>query len=116
MKWVYIEDIASFKDQEIEIRGWLYNKRSSGKIRFLLVRDGTGLIQTTLFDPEANKSLFDKFDKLTQESSLQIRGTVREDKRAPGGYELSITDIVSYGTPASLASFSETKRRPPNPG
>lgn len=93
MKWVYIEDIASFKDQEIEIRGWLYNKRSSGKIRFLLVRDGTGLLQTTLFDPEANKSLFDKFDKLTQESSLQIRGTVREDKRAPGGYELSITDI-----------------------
>ncbi len=93
MKWVYIEDIASFKDQEVEIRGWLYNKRSSGKIRFLLVRDGTGLIQGTLFDPEANKSLFEKFDELTQESSLKIRGTVREDKRAPGGYELTIKDI-----------------------
>ena len=93
MKWVYIEDIASFKDQEIEIRGWLYNKRSGGKIRFLLVRDGTGLIQGTLFDPEANKSLFEKFDKLTQESSLIVRGFVREDLRAPGGYELSITDI-----------------------
>jgi asparaginyl-tRNA synthetase len=93
MKWVYVEDIASFKDQEVEIRGWLYNKRSSGKIRFLLVRDGTGLIQGTLFDPEANKSLFDKFDELTQESSLLVRGTVREDKRAPGGYELSISDI-----------------------
>ncbi|MFC2167167.1 asparagine--tRNA ligase [Acidobacteriota bacterium] len=93
MKWVYIEDIASFKDQEVEIRGWLYNKRSSGKIRFLLVRDGTGLIQATLFDPVANKSLFDKFDELTQESSLLVRGTIREDKRAPGGFELSITDI-----------------------
>lgn len=93
MKWVYVEDIASFKDQEVEIRGWLYNKRSSGKIRFLLVRDGTGLIQGTLFDPEANKSLFDKFDELTQESSLLVRGSVREDKRAPGGYELSISDI-----------------------
>ncbi len=93
MKWVYIEDIASFKDQEVEIRGWLYNKRSSGKIRFLLVRDGTGLIQATLFDPGANKSLFDKFDELTQESSFKIRGFVREDKRAPSGYELNITDI-----------------------
>ncbi|MFC2161559.1 asparagine--tRNA ligase [Acidobacteriota bacterium] len=93
MKWVYIEDIASYKDQEIEIRGWLYNKRSSGKIRFLLIRDGTGLIQTTLFDPEKNKSLFDKSDELTQESSLHIRGIVREDKRAPSGFELSITDI-----------------------
>lgn len=93
MKWVYIEDIASFKDQEVEIRGWLYNKRSSGKIRFLLVRDGTGLIQATLFDPEVNTSLFDKFDKLTQESSLLVRGTVREDHRAPGGYELSVSDI-----------------------
>ena len=93
MKWVYIEDIASYKDQEVEIRGWLYNKRSSGKIRFLLIRDGTGLIQGTLFDPEANKSLFDKFDELTQESSLLVRGFVREDKRAPSGYELSISDI-----------------------
>ena len=93
MKWAYIEDIASFKDQEVEIRGWLYNKRSSGKIRFLLVRDGTGLIQATLFDPEVNTSLFDKFDKLTQESSLLVRGTVREDHRAPGGYELSVSDI-----------------------
>jgi len=93
MKWVYIEDIASYKDQEIEIRGWLYNKRSSGKIRFLLVRDGTGLLQATLFDPETNKALFDKFDELTQESSLHVRGIVREDKRAPNGFELSITDI-----------------------
>lgn len=93
MKWVYIEDIAGYKDQEVEIRGWLYNKRSSGKIRFLLVRDGTGLIQGTLYSTEKDQPLFETFDRLTQESSLIVRGRVREDKRAPGGYEIGITGL-----------------------
>lgn len=93
MKWVYIEDIAQFIGQEVEIRGWVYNKRSGGKIRFILVRDGTGLIQGTIFSPEKENPLFQEFDKLTQESSLILRGTVREEKRAPGRCELSINDI-----------------------
>lgn len=93
MKWVYIEDIAGFKDQEIEIRGWVYNKRSSGKIRFLLLRDGTGIVQATIYSPEKEHPLFDKFERLTQESSLLVRGVVREDKRAPGGYELAVSDF-----------------------
>jgi asparaginyl-tRNA synthetase len=93
MKWTYIEDISNFKDKEVEIRGWVFNKRSSGKIRFLLVRDGTGLIQGTIFSPKKDDPLFKKFDTLTQESSLIVRGQVREDKRAPGGFELTIKDI-----------------------
>lgn len=93
MKWIYVEDISAHKDQEVEIRGWLYNKRSSGKVRFLLIRDGTGILQATIFSPERNHPLFEKFDALTQESSLIIRGRVREDKRAPGGYELTIQEI-----------------------
>jgi asparaginyl-tRNA synthetase len=93
MKWVYIEDIADYKDQKVEIRGWLYNKRSGGKIRFLLIRDGTGLIQATIFSSEKTSSLFNKFDELTQESSLIIRGLVREEKRSPGGYEIAIEDL-----------------------
>jgi asparaginyl-tRNA synthetase len=93
MKWVYIENIADYKDQDIEIRGWLYNKRSSGKVRFLLIRDGTGIIQATIFSTEKESPLFKKFDELTQESSLIVWGHVREDKRAPGGFELSIQDI-----------------------
>lgn len=93
MKWVYIEDIAEHKDQEVEIRGWVYNKRSSGKIRFLIVRDGTGIIQGTLFSSEKDNPLFQMFDRLTQESSLILRGLVREDKRAASGFELSINDI-----------------------
>jgi len=93
MKWVYIEDIAPYKDQEVEVRGWVYNKRSSGKVRFILVRDGTGIIQTTIFGVEKSEPLFAKFDDLTQESSLIVRGKVREEKRAPGGYELSVREI-----------------------
>jgi asparaginyl-tRNA synthetase len=93
MKWIYIEDISEYKDQEVEIRGWLYNKRSGGKIRFLLIRDGTGVIQGTIFNPPEDSALFKQFDELTQESSLIIRGKVKEDKRAPGGYELEIKEI-----------------------
>lgn len=93
MKWVYIEDIANFKDQEVELRGWVYNKRSGGKIRFLLVRDGTGVIQGTIYSPDRDHPLFVKFDRLTQESSVIVRGVVREDKRAIGGFELGITDL-----------------------
>ena len=93
MKWVYIEDLKDYIGQDIEIRGWLFNKRSGGKIRFLLVRDGTGLIQGTIYSEDKDHPLFKKFDKLTQESSLIVRGKVKEDKRAPGGFELGIEEI-----------------------
>ena len=93
MKWVYIEDISQYNGQEVEIRGWVYNKRSSGKVRFLLVRDGTGIIQGTVFHPDKEFPLFKVFDDLTQESSVIVRGKVREDRRAPGGYELEISGI-----------------------
>ncbi len=59
MKWVYIEDISNYKDKDVEIRGWVYNKRSSGKVRFLLIRDGTGILQGTIFSPDLkNSALF----------------------------------------------------------
>jgi asparaginyl-tRNA synthetase len=93
MKWVYIEDIAKYLDGEIEVRGWVYNKRSSGKVRFLIVRDGTGLLQATAFSADPDAPLFRTFDSLTQESSIIVRGLVREDKRAPGGYELTLREI-----------------------
>lgn len=93
MKWVYIEDIAEYNDQKVELRGWVYNKRSSGKIRFLLIRDGTGIIQGTAFSPEKDNPLFLKINKLTQESSIVIRGLIKEDKRAPSGYEIDIEDL-----------------------
>jgi len=93
MKWVYIEDIADYKGQQVELRGWVYNKRSSGKVRFLLIRDGTGILQGTIFSEEKEHPLFQKFEALTQESSVIVRGKVSEDKRAPGGFELDIEEI-----------------------
>jgi asparaginyl-tRNA synthetase len=93
MKWVYIEDIGGFSGQSVEVRGWVYHKRSSGKVRFLLVRDGTGLLQTTVFSADKDHPLFQKFDQLTQESSVIVRGAVREEKRAPGGFEMSLEEL-----------------------
>ncbi len=93
MEWVYIEDIAGRYGQDVEVRGWVYHKRSSGKVRFLLVRDGTGLIQGTMVGADKDAPLFKTFDELTQESSIIVRGKVREEKRAAGGYELEIQDI-----------------------
>ncbi|MDW7760941.1 MAG: asparagine--tRNA ligase [Acidobacteriota bacterium] len=93
MKWVYIEDLAGAVDQDVEIRGWLYNKRSSGKVRFLVIRDGTGIVQATVFGREKDHPLFAAFDTLTQESSLIARGRVRAESRAPGGYEIALEEI-----------------------
>ncbi|MEW6455926.1 MAG: asparagine--tRNA ligase [Acidobacteriota bacterium] len=92
-KWVYIENIGEHLAEEITIKGWVYNKRSSGKIRFLLVRDGTGLIQCVVSRENKDDPIFETFDSLTQESSLIVTGKPREDKRAPGGYELEVSDI-----------------------
>ncbi len=94
MKWVYIEDLKEHVGEEVEVRGWVYNKRSSGRVRFLLVRDGTGIVQATAWSREKDNPLFRTFDALTQESSVIIRGKVKEDKRAPGGYEIELREIV----------------------
>ncbi|MHB1007265.1 MAG: asparagine--tRNA ligase [Chloroflexota bacterium] len=93
MPKIYIEDIAKYDGQEVTLHGWLYNKRSSGKIQFLLVRDGTGLIQCVLSRADVSPEAWAAGESLTQESSLAITGNVRADKRAPGGYELSATDL-----------------------
>jgi asparaginyl-tRNA synthetase len=77
----------------VHIHGWLHHKRSSGGVQFLLIRDGTGIIQSTLRKEKTDKKTFDKIDKLLIESAVEIKGTVKKDKRAPGGYELSIKDI-----------------------
>jgi asparaginyl-tRNA synthetase len=110
MAWVYIEDIGRHAGESVEIRGWVYNKRSSGKVRFLLVRDGTGIVQATIFSAEKDHPLFRQFDALTQESSVIVRGRVREEKRAPGGYELDIEDLetlqIAQDYPITLKEHS----------
>ncbi len=90
-----ISDILDGKliESEVEIKGWLVNKRSSGGVQFLIVRDGTGFIQATIHRDEVSDGVFKVADELTQESSVIIRGIVKEDKRAPGGYEIRVKDL-----------------------
>ncbi|MBC8204747.1 asparagine--tRNA ligase [bacterium] len=97
MKQTYIEDIASHDGEAVEIRGWLYNARSSGKLRFLLVRDGTGLIQAVAFKKDLPEEMFNLIDQLTQECSIIVRGSIHADQRAPGGYEMSLQYIEKVG-------------------
>jgi len=91
MEATRIADIAAKVGQEVLIQGWLYNRRESGAIQFLLIRDGSGLIQAVV--TKENESVFNRALSLTQESSLRALGTVREDKRAPTGYELKIKEL-----------------------
>ncbi|GBD94198.1 asparagine--tRNA ligase [bacterium BMS3Abin05] len=90
---VFVEDVGKFDGQVITLKGWLYNKRSSGKIWFLLLRDGTGVIQGVVSGNDVSPEVFDLYERLTQESSIIITGQVHGDKRAPGGYELWVKDV-----------------------
>ncbi len=98
VKSVRIEEIlkGKFTGKNVSIRGWIYNKRSSGSIIFLLIRDGTDVIQATVKKDRVDKEVFEIADKLTQESSVEVSGEVVEDKRAPGGYELKVDKIKVY--------------------
>lgn len=93
MEHVYINRIGEHVGEEVEIKGWLYNKRSSGKIQFLIIRDGTDMIQGVVVKSEVDPEVFEDAKSLTQESSIVVRGVVREEERAPSGYELSVTDL-----------------------
>jgi asparaginyl-tRNA synthetase len=90
---VWIEEIARYDGEEVLLKGWLYNKRSSGKLHFLQVRDGTGIIQGVMFKGDVSPDLFELADRISQESALQVRGTVRKDKRSSLGFELGVTDL-----------------------
>src|SRR5829696_4473308 len=87
-----INDLARHVGQEVTIKGWLYNLRSSGKILFPQLRDGTGVVQCVALKNSIPPEVWDALRGLGQESALSIRGAVREDSRAPGGYEI---DLVS---------------------
>lgn len=85
---VYISELKNYVGQEVELKGWVYNHRSSGKIKFLLLRDGTGLCQCVYFRGECDSEAFEGFGQVTQECSVRVTGVVREEPRSPGGYEL----------------------------
>lgn len=92
MDWVYVSEIGGHVGKAVMVKGWVSHLRSSGKVKFVVVRDGTGIIQCVVSGPDSGPAL-DRYDQLTQETSLVVTGTVREDRRAPGGYELLVSDL-----------------------
>jgi asparaginyl-tRNA synthetase len=93
----YIEDIARYEGQPVTLRGWLHNRRSSGKIHFLTVRDGTGFIQAVMSKAAVGEDTFKRADHLGQETAITVHGTARADTRAPGGYEIDVSGFEVVG-------------------
>ncbi len=94
---VYIEDIGRHEGDEVTIKGWLHNRRSSGKIHFLTLRDGTGFIQAVMSKATVGDEAFSTADHLSQETSAIVTGTARADTRAPGGYEIDVKSLQVVG-------------------
>jgi asparaginyl-tRNA synthetase len=92
-----ISHIGERTGQAATVRGWLYNRRSSGKIQFLIVRDGTGYLQAVIVRSEVDPAVWDTTEQATQECSLSVTGSIREEKRAPGGYEMTATQVAILG-------------------
>ena len=93
MTQTYIRDVSKHAGEEVTIKGWLYNQRSSGKLIFPQIRDGSGIIQGVVFKKNVPEEVWNDFAKLTQESSIIVTGRVRADERAPGGYELDVSAV-----------------------
>ncbi|MFZ5436452.1 MAG: asparagine--tRNA ligase [Bacillota bacterium] len=88
-----IAGIGKHVGEAVTVHGWVYNMRSSGKLHFVILRDGTGLLQCIISKNDVSGEVFSAASALTQESSVRVSGVVREDKRAPGGYEMHIYDL-----------------------
>ena len=93
----HIDEIARHDGGSVTIRGWLHNRRSSGKIHFLTVRDGSGFIQAVMSKATVGEDLFHQTDHLSQETAIVVEGIVRADTRAPGGYEVDVASLLVVG-------------------
>ena len=97
MAVVYISGLHAHVGETVTINGWVVTTRSSGKIAFVVVRDGTGYVQGVLSKKEVSESTWATFTSLTQEASVAVTGTVREEPRSPGGYELTVQSVNLLG-------------------
>jgi asparaginyl-tRNA synthetase len=93
MQKIYIKDLSQYVGQEVTLSGWLFNKRSGGKIKFLVLRDGSGYLQCVYFKGNVSEDVFNMADRIGQESSIEVTGKVKVESRAPGGFELDATDL-----------------------
>lgn len=99
MKWVYVEELKNHIGQQVELRGWVWNLRSSGKIHFLQFRDGTGFVQIIVERSTVPEDVFERAGKLRIESSVIVRGLVKEDSRSPYGVEILASDVIPVQIP-----------------
>ena len=97
MSTVRIQELPKHVGEKVVVNGWLYNKRSSGKLQFPIIRDGSGYLQCVVFKKEVDEATWKAAEDATQESTVRVTGTVREEPRAPGGVELGVEkfEIVS---------------------
>jgi len=94
MQKVFINKLKDHVGEEVTLHGWLFNKRSSGKIRFVILRDGTGYVQCVYFKGNVSDEIFEMADKIGQESSIIVTGKVKEDARQVGGVEIDATGLI----------------------
>ncbi|MEE9218787.1 MAG: asparagine--tRNA ligase [Acidobacteriota bacterium] len=90
---IALRDISRYEGRDVSVRGWLYHRRSAGKLEFLIVRDGSGYVQVVAFEKDLPPEVFETCRRLTQESSLIVSGPVRRDERSPWGYEIGLRDL-----------------------
>jgi len=93
MQKIYIKDLSQYVGQEVTLSGWLFNKRSGGKIKFLVLRDGSGYLQCVYFKGNVSEDVFNMADRIGQESSIEVTGKIKVEPRAPGGFELDATGL-----------------------
>ena len=98
MPYIYIKDIKKHENKVVTLKGWVYNWRSSGKIYFLQLRDGTGRIQAVVAKNEVSDKVFQLCKKISLETSVELKGGVRAEKRAPSGYEIDVEDLKIIGS------------------
>ena len=94
---IRIADLGAHAGQSVEVQGWVTHVRSSGKIAFVVIRDGSGIAQVVLVKSEVSTDIWERFGTLTQETCVRLIGLVREDKRSPGGYEIAASDLAVVG-------------------
>ncbi|MCX5763409.1 MAG: asparagine--tRNA ligase [Gemmatimonadetes bacterium] len=93
-----INELGAHAGASVTVRGWVTHLRSSGKVAFIVLRDGTGILQTVLVKNQVPPDVWERFAELTQETCLAVTGEVKADARAPGGYELGLTNVEIIGT------------------
>jgi aspartyl/asparaginyl-tRNA synthetase len=110
---VDIASLAQHIGATVTLQGWVYHLRSSGKVRFLVLRDGSGLAQGVLVKGRLPEEDFQQFERLTLESSLRLEGVVRAEPRAPGGYELEVTRVSPVHIPPATSHPPDSGRGHP---